>query len=152
MLATLSKFQYITCYSLSFCRVSAPRIFSVSIHHMLLFILRRSDRARLHLDVSIHHMLLFIRTWQQTKALQRCFNTSHVTLYPKANQKAEDECMFQYITCYSLSAIEKFEKGIRFRFQYITCYSLSILKSLIQNFKRVSIHHMLLFIVALKEL
>ena len=53
-----------------------------------------------------------------------CFNTSHITLYPIA---------YIWFT-------------VLFTFQYITCYSLSIYYCKMTVLKRVSIHHMLLFI------
>ena len=55
----------------------------VSIHHMLLFIQFQNILQRHHIEVSIHHMLLFIHFGSPLIRLNRCFNTSHVTLYQK---------------------------------------------------------------------
>ena len=54
---------------------------------------------------------------------------------------------FQYITCYSLSVLQRFRRTGLAWFQYITCYSLSEKRHNRTARKRVSIHHMLLFIV-----
>ena len=54
--------------------------------------------------------------------------------------------VFQYITCYSLSA--NIYRGVPewLEFQYITCYSLSDCGRIASVYHLVSIHHMLLFI------
>ena len=53
--------------------------------------------------ISIHLMLLFILIpWNS--AIPFCyFNTSHVTVYQKADEEEAAEDEFQYISCYCLS-------------------------------------------------
>ena len=78
-----SKFQYITCYSLS-----PPKGYYIDENSMFQYITCYSlsflpSFLKIKINVSIHHMLLFIRVTHQ----------SHVALF----------YWFQYITCYSLS-------------------------------------------------
>ena len=75
--------------------------------------------------VSIHHMLLFIKYYTRLEY---------------------HRFVFQYITCYSLSA--NIYRGVPewLEFQYITCYSLSDCGRIASVYHLVSIHHMLLFI------
>ena len=115
---------------------------------MLLFIMLMELVNHALLLVSIHLMLLFIgkgcsnfsclytfqyiscyslsRTQYATLASICRFNTSHVTLY-------------LYATPLGIVIVA---------FQYISCYSLSINAKFISSHKPVSIHLMLLFIVA----
>ena len=113
---------------------------------MLLFIKEDARRRKEDDFVSIHHMLLFIDT-----------STSPTGVKLK----------FQYITCYSLSALIglahplfhrfntshvtlyprwKLRNNFDVEFQYITCYSLSARRYKTAKGIDVSIHHMLLFI------
>ena len=144
----ISKFQYISCYSLSMpVQHQLPDIVSVSIHLMLLFISHQCHIVTLSYLVSIHLMLLFI---SKTQILESCnvgFNTSHVTLYQLILGTDNYEILFQYISCYSLSAQQNkstcnFDVSIHLMllficsvssgsisstsFQYISCYSLSV--------------------------
>ena len=95
-----TKFQYISCYSLS-RRCFKPSIFEcVSIHLMLLFIVfSPATLSRLKI-VSIHLMLLFIAHPQVTRLL------------------------FQYISCYSLSNVQRrnWPRRIRFNTSHVTLY------------------------------
>ena len=113
-------------------------------------------------------MLLFIDISLFTFAIYPSFNTSHVTLYHADGMTVNDLVKFQYITCYSLSIPEAGNIQLLCTFQYITCYSLSFKRksvglnpdsfqyitcySLSQTrswkavLRKVSIHHMLLFI------
>ena len=97
------KFQYISCYSLSWSlQLPVLHNYLVSIHLMLLFIFKlRSvhlvsfsfqyiscyslswswQRGRSIHQVSIHLMLLFIQGRQEYVLTLSSFNTSHVTLY-----------------------------------------------------------------------
>ena len=117
------------------------------IHHMLLFICnaptlrcKSQDFNTSHVTlyqfnnlldedsykVSIHLMLLFIYLFAlHAGALVVCFNTSHVTLYPKPVTCALIFCSFQYISCYSLSNSNRNNLQSVSWFQYISCYSLS---------------------------
>ncbi len=118
--------------------------------------------------VSIHHMLLFIFSETTGLSKKASFNTSHVTLYRNVQNSADSgeivsihhmllfikyytrleyhRFVFQYITCYSLSA--NIYRGVPewLEFQYITCYSLSDCGRIASVYHLVSIHHMLLFI------
>ena len=76
------------------------------------------------------------------------FNTSHVTVYQKAHSKKFDTLKFQYISCYCLSK-KRIDILIRDRkFQYISCYCLSTGTTLTKIMEPISIHLMLLFILA----
>ena len=74
------------------------------------------------------------------------FNTSHVTLYHKAEKLFYNRTKFQYISCYSLSAFLLLFCHNISTFQYISCYSLSFSLRLTATSSTVSIHLMLLFI------
>ena len=100
----MKQFQYITCYSLSHCRLRRRELlFCVSIHHMLLFIL----------------LLSSIATPPKWFQYITCYSLSVNIL-----QTCGFAVWFQYITCYSLSVdVQRIEMSSLF--QYITCYSLS---------------------------
>ena len=76
----------------------------VSIHLMLLFIIRTEEIQRLFTIVSIHLILLFILCVLR-----------HIAHF----------CWFQYISCYSLSLQCTGVGSHIISFQYISCYSLS---------------------------
>ena len=118
-------FQYISCYSLSHSGNRTEDYSGVSIHLMLLFIGKELGYGSSGMWVSIHLMLLFIISKQRNRTC---------------------EILFQYISCYSLSArrrllmdvfcsfntshvtlyqITRYLKQLIKRFQYISCYSLS---------------------------
>ena len=76
--------------------------------------------------ISIHLMLLFITTLLlRSRWLTANFNTSHVTVYLCAFDRWPVISIFQYISCYCLSAAEKPEYLLPYPFQYISCYCLS---------------------------
>ena len=100
----------------------------VSIHLMLLFICIWQKITGYYYQVSIHLMLLFITDFRVIIDILIAsfntshvtlyqvisdfevfslvsFNTSHVTLYPRARSSRVKVNQFQYISCYSLSAI-----------------------------------------------
>ena len=97
-------FQYITCYSLSVtCNFTG---WCTAFQYITCYSLSKHERkAGKDRTVSIHHMLLFIspQPWPFFFNWVR-FNTSHVTLYHCRFCYELDEGVFQYITCYSLSA------------------------------------------------
>ena len=119
-------FQYISCYSLSEMRKETDGSGKhVSIHLMLLFIFTARITAATYINVSIHLMLLFILTCETSviKALE-----------------------FQYISCYSLSALQG-RHGYRnrcFNTSHVTLYR--VCQYLPKPLRSVSIHLMLLFI------
>ena len=78
-----NMFQYITCYSLSE-RLSGPeQIFCVSIHHMLLFIDSTDTQKFAFLLFQYITCYSLSNTTQGSNITGLCFNTSHVTLYPR---------------------------------------------------------------------
>ena len=145
--ADIGGFQYITCYSLSSRQRTRFLVWSVSIHHMLLFIgsgkslhcakmmfqyitcyslstnLQESTASIYRFNTS--HVTLYRKTRCRNSSRKSCFNTSHVTLYPYKELREAIIAGFQYITCYSLSEIGHSCINGVFLFQYITCYSLS---------------------------
>ena len=144
---TLWTFQYISCYSLSNGKKNSRNGQQVSIHLMLLFISFAGiiDGKRNRFNTS--HVTLYRIQKRNTGNLYHCFNTSHVTLYLVLCAVASLVCLFQYISCYSLSTttvkiIQKkttvsihlmllfigydlFSLSLYGMFQYISCYSLS---------------------------
>ena len=124
----MPSFQYISCYSLSQDSSFQRILRSVSIHLMLLFICIWQKITGYYYQVSIHLMLLFITDFRVIIDILIAsfnishvtlyqvisdfevfslvsFNTSHVTLYPRARSSRVKVNQFQYISCYSLSAI-----------------------------------------------
>ena len=170
--ADIGGFQYITCYSLSSRQRTRFLVWSVSIHHMLLFIgsgkslhcakmmfqyitcyslstnLQESTASIYRFNTS--HVTLYLIPAHGIKRDVR-FNTSHVTLYLEESEAMNSPEVFQYITCYSLSENQMQEQFPEIMFQYITCYSLSLQGTQRSNHCRVSIHHMLLFIEKMCE-
>ena len=141
----------------------------VSIHLMLLFIHERQWRCNRQKRFNTSHVTLYRLENFATPFPFASFNTSHVTLYPPEDWWSQDLdgrfntshvtlylayiegdtvqfLLFQYISCYSLSAIEV---GVAAGdvFQYISCYSLSRWGEERDKRSSVSIHLMLLFIV-----
>ena len=119
------KFQYISCYSLSYLWQNRAALDHVSIHLMLLFIQRETEVICSEVPVSIHLMLLFIEVSGVGSAVveafqyisccslsnckeyrlykQKGFNTSHVTLYRKpgtAKLPAESSFNTSHVTLY----------------------------------------------------
>ena len=121
----LNKFQYISCYSLSWYKtVYYPE--TITFQYISCYSLSpRKNSLSMGLVVSIHLMLLFI------------IGGNNIDLLISS---------FQYISCYSLSILVSAHMGARTGFQYISCYSLSkyCIQKLLQT--EVSIHLMLLFI------
>ena len=97
-------FQYISCYCLSFWTsviFDASENFNTS--HVTVYLLL-SHPIYQPSDISIHLMLLFI--------------SSVSFIFIRAS-------LFQYISCYCLSAAHRPMLRIDLRFQYISCYCLS---------------------------
>ena len=123
---TLSKFQYISCYSLSYLSGisnSSHRSFNTS--HVTLYL------EYIKLDEVCRQKFQYISCYSLSRTFAK---------YP------DRTACFQYISCYSLSLNIGAKVMITVKFQYISCYSLSrrFLKPLIIIL--VSIHLMLLFI------
>ena len=139
-------FQYISCYCLSWFRRRAnikENNFNTS--HVTVYP-TRSERQIQQRAISIHLMLLFIEVEKMHEIPKIHFNTSHVTVYRPFHPLARLPYLFQYISCYCLSA-EKTRLSDLFRdfntshvtvylhwrlvestwriFQYISCYCLS---------------------------
>ena len=141
-------FQYISCYSLSFSgRVVRSSQNRVSIHLMLFFIrlLSSPDLEKMRFNTShvilyrekafgfrqsrrfnTSHVILYQRSGNACCTDGIRFNTSHVILYRTSSKSGFHLLsMFQYISCYSLSAISAASMAASAVFQYISCYSLS---------------------------
>ena len=80
--------------------------------------------TRNFIQVSIHLMLLFIVKGNSKYQKYDRFNTSHVTLYPTLFASPSMENMFQYISCYSLSASSAGTqlRSSRFNTSHVTLY------------------------------
>ena len=142
----IEKFQYISCYSLSWNSWKQKwKREGFNTSHVTLY-------------------LFALRLWYLSRY---CFNTSHVTLYH--NQSCRDIAadVFQYISCYSLSNLRRtlysrstcfntshvtlyrlslsYSGGVT-RFQYISCYSLSNIQNhRILRHKRFNTSHVTLY-------
>ena len=101
----------------------------ISIHLMLLFISIHLFIFRRTIRISIHLMLLFILKSKTLFRSQSHFNTSHVTVYLRGNDRKRSESKFQYISCYCLSDNNAPYFYVKSVFQYISCYCLSELDS-----------------------
>ena len=72
------------------------------------------------------HVILYQRSGNACCTDGIRFNTSHVILYRTSSKSGFHLLsMFQYISCYSLSAISAASMAASAVFQYISCYSLS---------------------------
>ena len=142
-----NMFQYISCYSLSMTS-KHYKYFQPKFQYISCYSLSRKYPwgNQREIGVSIHLMLLFILRQKTTDRTDGCFNTSHVTLYRRWTFQNRWQWTFQYISCYSLSIPEDVQDKIKKLFQYISCYSLSVWSSLSFLKWFVSIHLMLLFI------
>ncbi len=119
-------FQYISCYSLSMTS-KHYKYFQPKFQYISCYSLSRKYPwgNQREIGVSIHLMLLFILRQKTTDRTDGCFNTSHVTLYRRWTFQNRWQWTFQYISCYSLSIPEDVQDKIKKLFQYISCYSLS---------------------------
>ena len=122
----LCPFQYISCYSLSMTS-KHYKYFQPKFQYISCYSLSRKYPwgNQREIGVSIHLMLLFILRQKTTDRTDGCFNTSHVTLYRRWTFQNRWQWTFQYISCYSLSIPEDVQDKIKKLFQYISCYSLS---------------------------
>ena len=120
----------------------------VSIHLMLLFIEEQQTKRHLYSQVSIHLMLLFIWSERRGWKCVLCVSIHLMLLFITYNYiRYNLTKRFQYISCYSLSQLE------RSIMQLAECFNTSHV-TLYQCFggqrfdskKSVSIHLMLLFI------
>ena len=139
-------FQYITCYSLSSRQRTRFLVWSVSIHHMLLFIGSGKSLhcAKMMFQYITCYSLSNSRSWNQkgrsfqyitcyslsgrirSYELPRGVSIHHMLLFIRVvNKKVLTNTLFQYITCYSLSGKIRTASKPVLQFQYITCYSLS---------------------------
>ena len=163
-----SKFQYISCCSLSSSQYSQNKEVDVSIHLMLQFILLIIVPFPIVKIVSIHLMLQFI--YDQCQLYSKKNRVSiHLMLQfiPGRTENFNYAALFQYISCCSLSgeklvyhgswkvsihlmlqfiAIGYFADWYSALFQYISCCSLSCWRIVRRKEDSVSIHLMLQFI------
>ena len=142
-------FQYISCYSylrlpngLQYC------IRSFNTSHVTLYLAAPLATIKYCL-VSIHLMLLFISNGGHTRNLPHQFQ--YISCYSLSDFEGLGQSVqstFQYISCYSLSPLVRSWEMQPRSFQYISCYSLSNCAAISPGCLIVSIHLMLLFIVA----
>ena len=118
-------FQYISCYCLSF-RLSCIVLAILSFQYISCYCLSYPAHLLLcTLFISIHLMLLFIVKSPTDLIKLLYFNTSHVTVYPIISPLRISSTSFQYISCYCLSRIAHNFCLLYSLFQYISCYCLS---------------------------
>ena len=91
-------------------------------------------------------MLLFILFAQRLRMAQHCFNTSHVTLYPRRLLSVQCRRVFQYISCYSLSkeGIDNMKDVRSFNTSHVTLYH-GIRQCTIQKQSRFNTSHVTLY-------
>ena len=116
------------------------------IHHMLLFICNAPTLRCKSQDFNTSHVTLYhlCGAWKHGEC--RCFNTSHVTLYLPMPQL---HFHHHFVSIHLMLLFIKLASGcytIIDVFQYISCYSLSAHLSFKVETRYVSIHLMLLFI------
>ena len=119
------RFQYISCYSLSAFSATTLSDFCVSIHLMLLFIAVRGGEDFPGTVVSIHLMLLFIEMDLETYPKKKDVSIHLMLLFIPSLGRHEDLIrMFQYISCYSLSAVavDMRVRIIGFNTSHVTLY------------------------------
>ena len=97
------KFQYISCYCLSFLLHSESDSFLISIHLMLLFIHKRNLFPRNRQEFQYISCYCLSAVAVPCIAVGPDFNTSHVTVYLQATNYQTACDLFQYISCYCLS-------------------------------------------------
>ena len=131
----LTKFKYISCYSLSEQR------------HSWIFFQR---------NLNTSHVILYHRIRQLLVHTIRNLNTSHVILYLLSIEICQSMGEFKYISCYSLSYnYNTLNVNIQI-FKYISCYSLSkvmsVFKPTFPEFKYISCYSLSFFIHSLSLL
>ena len=92
---------------------------------MLLFIEDELSKIADSGRFNTSHVTLYLKSPVRDLLSRYRFNTSHVTLYLIPVSCTAKNSKFQYISCYSLSYVNKKDKSIIQMFQYISCYSLS---------------------------
>ena len=100
----LPKFQYISCYCLSFYLTPHYEFhFYFNTSHVTVYLHNDSGYILRRL-ISIHLMLLFIIFFNLSLFSLKNFNTSHVTVYLlTVITPILSRFIFQYISCYCLS-------------------------------------------------
>ena len=95
------KFQYITCYSL-YGEKWLEKDIQLFQYITCYSLCTLKSKSHGHAAVSIHHMLLFIMRYSKDKINDICFNTSHVTLYAayKDYCKQNDRFNTSHVTLY----------------------------------------------------
>ncbi len=101
---TVFLFQYITCYSLSL-RVFSDLVRVLMFQYITCYSLsiELADKVLPKNRFNTSHVTLYLIPAHGIKRDVR-FNTSHVTLYLEESEAMNSPEVFQYITCYSLSA------------------------------------------------
>ena len=98
------RFQYISCCYLSpFGFSQSDQYFPVSIHLMLLFILKALSAVPSFTRFNTSHVVIYRGSKSIKISSFRCFNTSHVVIYQKEETVSNKIILFQYISCCYLS-------------------------------------------------
>ena len=121
---------------------------SFNTSHVTLYLRHVYQKWKLKLCFNTSHVTLYLQHVSRIRRENNSFNTSHVTLYPDQREFCISVCMFQYISCYSLSwnGEYKWDGTIRFNTSHVTLYLHPASQS--SAHVRVSIHLMLLFIIS----
>ena len=97
------QFQYISCCYLSKKKWHIQRREYVSIHLMMLFILKALSAVPSFTRFNTSHVVIYRGSKSIKISSFRCFNTSHVVIYQKEETVSNKIILFQYISCCYLS-------------------------------------------------
>ena len=121
---TVFLFQYITCYSLSL-RVFSDLVRVLMFQYITCYSLSDVQHLLLvnYIGFNTSHVTLYL-LMERYLSSRTGFNTSHVTLYRAGKEHAFLFGLFQYITCYSLSTnLQESTASIyRFNTSHVTLY------------------------------
>ena len=119
------RFQYISCYCLSKKRIDIL-IRDRKFQYISCYCLSTGTTlTKIMEPISIHLMLLFILKTKQFIHRRRYFNTSHVTVY---RNRLSRQCLFVHISIHLMLlfiVIAAPNATTTTAFQYISCYCLS---------------------------
>ena len=145
------EFQYISCYSLSERSFRPGKCYHVSIHLMLLFIIKASNefvKMAKFQYISCYSLSTF---WTYMNTLEQRFNTSHVTLYRRdVGTWTWGWCVSIHLMLLFISQrMNRIIRYLSFNTSHVTLYHWRGFKRLYRW--EVSIHLMLLFIVSMAK-
>ena len=105
----LSRIWYFNTSHVTVYRIILDRgqgVNAISIHLMLLFISCTSSVTVIYFYFNTSHVTVYQNQNSQYRKMNGNFNTSHVTVYHELREYQPTEQLFQYISCYCLSARE----------------------------------------------